>query len=165
MRRLTIPAVLVVAAVAAIAIAGCGGSSTSATSSDHSAGAAAQGGGQAAVSTRHTSLGTVLVDSRGRTLYLFENDKGMTSTCNGGCAQAWPPLTTGTKATASGSAQAAKLGTSKRSDGTLMVTYGGHPLYTYSGDTRPGDTNGQGLDQFGAEWYVLAPSGKKIDSD
>ena len=115
------------------------------------------------MSTRHTPLGTVLVDSNGRTLYLFEQDKSTKSTCYGGCAGIWPPLTTSPKA--AGGVSAAKLGTSKRTDGTSIVTYGGHPLYTYVGDAAPGDTKGEGLDQFGAKWYVVAPSGQKIDKD
>jgi predicted lipoprotein with Yx(FWY)xxD motif len=100
----------------------------------------------------------------GRTLYLFEKDKGAASACTGACASIWPPLISGGKAAAGGGLSAVKLGTTKRSDGKTEVTYAGHPLYTYAGDAKSGDTRGQGLDQFGAEWYVLTPRGSKIDN-
>ena len=163
MHRRILPIALVAPAVAAaVALAGCGGDSTPGTAA--AAGPAPTSTGRpATIGTRHTALGTVLVDAQGRTLYLFENDKNTTSTCNGGCAAAWPPVTTSAKPKAADAAQAGKLGTSKRSDGASIATYGGHPLYTYAGDAAAGDTNGQGLDQFGAEWYVVAPSGDKID--
>ncbi|MFD8198037.1 hypothetical protein [Streptomyces sp. NPDC059701] len=109
------------------------------------------------------SLDTILVDGQGRTLYLFEADKSTTSTCNGACATAWPPLLTSGTPSAGGSAKSGQAGTSKRSDGTTQVTYHGHPLYRYAGDSKPGDTNGQGLNQFGAEWYVLDAGGNKVD--
>jgi predicted lipoprotein with Yx(FWY)xxD motif len=105
----------------------------------------------------------VLVDGKGRTLYLFEKDKGSASSCTGACASIWPPLTAADSVAGPG-VSAAKLGAIKRADGKTEVTYAGHPLYTYAGDAKAGDTRGQGLDQFGAEWYVLAPSGHKIDN-
>ena len=108
-------------------------------------------------------LGTILVDANGRTLYLFEADKSTQSTCNGACAAAWPPLLTSGGPTAGGSAKPGLLGTTKRSDGKTQVTYNGHPLYGYAGDSKPGDTNGEGLNQFGAAWYVLNTSGEKVD--
>lgn len=108
-------------------------------------------------------LGTILVDAKGHTLYLFEADKSTKSTCNGACAAAWPPLLTSGKPTAGGSAKSDLLGTTKRSDGKSQVTYHGHPLYGYAGDSKPGDTNGEGLNQFGAAWYVLNVSGQKVD--
>src|SRR4051794_29236285 len=122
-------------------------------------------GGATQVRTARTTLGTVLVDARGRTLYLFEEDTTAKSTCTGACASIWPPLTSTGPVTAGPGVDAAKLGSSRRSDGTNEVTYAGHPLYTYTGDGKAGDTTGQGLDQFGAEWYVLAPTGQKIDED
>src|SRR4051794_31491501 len=111
------------------------------------------------VSTASTSLGTVLVDSQGRTLYLFKADKATESACSGACASAWPPLRVSAKPTAGGRATASKLGTTQRSDGQPQVTYNGHPLYTYIGDSEPGDVNGQGLTAFGAAWFALSPSG------
>lgn len=131
------------------------------------AGAAYGSGSSAAtIKTRHTSLGTVLVDSKGRTLYLFEKDKTKKSTCSGACAQDWPPATTSGTPKASGGVNQHKLGTTKRSDGSTQVTYNGHPLYTFVLDQgKPGSTKGEGVSAFGAKWYVMAPSGKKIDKD
>ena len=152
------------ALAAAVAIAGCGGgSSGSGSGSAATPASATTGPAGVKVVTRHTKLGNVLVDGRGRTLYLFEKDKGTASTCYGACASVWPPLTTGAKAKASG-LHGARLGTTRRKDGKTEVTVAGHPLYTYAGDQRTGDVKGQGLDQFGAEWYVLAPKGTAIDS-
>jgi predicted lipoprotein with Yx(FWY)xxD motif len=122
-------------------------------------------GSRATVKTRHGKLGTFLVGGNGRTLYLFEKDKTSKSTCSGQCAQFWPPLITSGKAKASGHARGSLLGTTRRSDGKLQVTYKGHPVYYFSMDSKPGDTKGQDFSAFGAKWYVLAPSGKKIDSD
>ena len=116
-----------------------------------------------AVAVAKSKLGRILVDSRGRTLYLFQKDKSMASTCYTSCASVWPPLTTAGRPHAVRGAVASKLGSWKRKDGTLQVTYNGHPLYYYAGDNKAGQTNGQNLDQFGAEWYVLSPAGKKID--
>jgi predicted lipoprotein with Yx(FWY)xxD motif len=154
------------AALAAI-VAGCGGGSQSGMASAGSAYPAAAPASKPAAATvaaAHTKLGTVLANAQGRTLYLFEKDKGTASSCYGACASVWPPLTTGAKAVAGSGIATAKLGTSKRTDGKTVVTYSGHPLYTYAGDAKTGDVKGQGLDQFGAEWYVLAPSGRKIDN-
>lgn len=152
-------------AVIALAVAACGGSSGASQSSGAYGSApkpapAAKGG--ASVSLASSKLGKILVDGQGRTLYLFEADKGTTSVCNGACAAAWPPLTTAGKPIAGGGLAASKLGTTKRSDGTAEVTYNGHPLYTYAGDGAPGQTAGQAIDGFGAEWYVLSPAGNKI---
>jgi predicted lipoprotein with Yx(FWY)xxD motif len=162
-RRLAIGAVPAALAGIAVIAAGCGGGSGT-TGAGYAAGATAPTANAATVSTRHTTLGTVLVDGRGRTLYLFEKDRGMASSCSAACASIWPPLTSAAKGVARGGVAAVKLGSIKRADGKTEITYAGHPLYTYAGDAKPGDTRGQGLDQFGAEWYVLAPSGHKIDN-
>jgi predicted lipoprotein with Yx(FWY)xxD motif len=119
----------------------------------------------ATVKTRHGKLGTFLVDSKGRTLYLFEKDKTSKSKCSGDCATAWPPLLSSSKPKASGGAKASLLSTSKRSDGTRQVTYNGHPLYYFVQDKKAGDTKGEGVDGFGAEWYAVSSAGKKIDDD
>jgi predicted lipoprotein with Yx(FWY)xxD motif len=116
----------------------------------------------ASVKLERTSLGKVLADGHGRTLYLFEQDHGPKSSCFGACAAAWPPLTTPAKPMAGAGVAAAKLGTIRRGGGR-EVTYAGHPLYLYAGDSAPGQTNGQGLDQFGAEWYALSGTGQKIE--
>jgi predicted lipoprotein with Yx(FWY)xxD motif len=119
----------------------------------------------ATVKTRTASgLGKIIVDGRSRTLYLFEKDKNGKSACSGACAKGWPPLLTKGKPKASSGVTASKLGTTKRSDGTTQVTYNKHPLYTFIVDkNKPGSTKGEGVDAFGAEWYVVGPSGKKIE--
>ena len=121
----------------------------------------------ATVKTRTAGdLGKIIVDGKSRTLYLFEKDKNGKSKCSGACATNWPPLLTKGKPKASGSVKASKLGTTKRSDGTTQVTYGGHPLYTFIADkSKPGSTKGEGLDAFGAEWYVVGTNGKKIEKE
>ena len=135
-----------------LAIAGCGGSSSNANANPSGT----------TVHVRSTSLGTILVDSQGRSLYLFEKDTGPKSTCSGACASAWPPFRTSGKPKAGSGVTASLLGTTTRSDGNDEVTYNGHPLYYYAGDQKAGDTNGQDLNQFGAPWYVVSPAGNKI---
>jgi predicted lipoprotein with Yx(FWY)xxD motif len=134
---------------------------SAAAASTHHAPAAVAGHG-VTVKTRHTHLGTFLV--KGKTLYLFEKDKHGKSRCYHACASAWPPLMTHGAPHAAGKVKGAKLGTVKRKTGGRQVTYNGHPLYFYAGDSGH-QTNGEGLDQFGAEWYVVNPKGNKIDSD
>jgi predicted lipoprotein with Yx(FWY)xxD motif len=161
-------AVILPPALLAVVIAGCGGASP--------AGTATTGGGYATakpapdpvgqtVATRHTSLGDVLVDGKGRTLYLFEKDKSPASTCYGACASVWPPLPGSATPMAGTGVAVAKLHAAKRADGRTGLDYAGHPLYTYAGDGKPGDFKGQGLDQFGAKWYVLTAKGDKVDDD
>ena len=104
-----------------------------------------------------------LVDATGRTLYVWEADQGDQSACDGACAQAWPPLTTNVKPEAGDGVQASLLGTSKRADGSTGVTYGGHPVYYFSGDQAAGDVNGKGSDGFGAKWWPVAADGAAID--
>jgi predicted lipoprotein with Yx(FWY)xxD motif len=183
MRRLSTPVLFICAAVAAALVAaGCGSSSTASPASSGTTSAASSGdtsrgygygGGAtgsttasaasaASISVRTTPLGRILVDGVGMTIYLFEQDTGTTSTCNGACAKFWPPVTTKGKPKAGGGIDAAKLGTTMRDDGTTEVTYDGHPLYLYAGDKHPGDTTGQGLNAFGALWYVVSPAGKEI---
>jgi predicted lipoprotein with Yx(FWY)xxD motif len=118
------------------------------------------------IDTTHTSLGTFLTADNGRTVYLFEKDKGSKSTCFGACATGWPPVTTSAMSpSTSGKANASLLGTTTRPDGTIQVTYAGHPVYFYSADTASGQTNGEGVDAFGAEWYVISPAGNKVEND
>jgi len=119
--------------------------------------------GAATISVRANSLGQILVDGNGKTLYLFEADTGATSTCSGACAQAWPPVTTNGGPKAAGTASQSLLGTTTRSDGTTQVTYNGHPLYRFVSDTKPGDTGGEGITAFGAGWDVVSPAGDKIE--
>jgi predicted lipoprotein with Yx(FWY)xxD motif len=108
-----------------------------------------------------TGLGTILVDSQGRTLYLFKKDSGTTSACTGACAGAWPPLRANGKPTVGSGVSASKIGTTARSDGKPQVTYNGHPLYLFVKDTKPGDTNGQGVTAFGAGWFALTAAGNQ----
>jgi predicted lipoprotein with Yx(FWY)xxD motif len=128
--------------------------------------AASNSGSRAAtVSTARTGLGKVIVNGRGRTLYLFEKDRHGKSACSGACASYWPPLITHGKPMAKGGAKRSLLGTIKRSNGLRQVTYAGHPLYTFVQDTRRGQTKGEGSTLFGAGWDALTPAGKKIESD
>lgn len=167
----------------ALALAGCGSSTTSSSTSSASSGgsaypqstattastsapasAAASGASLATVAVAHSGeLGSILVAGpKRRTVYLFAADKGSTSTCSGSCAEVWPPVTTTTEPRAAGGADSADLATITRSDATKQVTYKGHPLYYYVGDPNSGDTSGQGISSFGADWYVLSPSGSEV---
>lgn len=167
-----------VALAASLAAASCGGSPSSGTANTQStppptaaapsaspsaaATAAPAAAGPATVAVGDSALGKLLVDGRGRTLYLFVPDKGPTSTCYGACAVAWPPfLTTGAPVAGAG-ATASLIGTTNRTDGTVEVTYHGHPLYFWLGDAKPGDVSGQALDNAGGLWYVLNPAGDEV---
>jgi predicted lipoprotein with Yx(FWY)xxD motif len=115
------------------------------------------------VALGQTSLGSVLVNARGRTLYVFEKDKHGRSACYGACATYWPPLLTPAKPRAGKGLRAALLGISKRTDGKQQVTYARHPLYTFFADQKAGQTNGEGLTDFGAAWDAVAASGHAIE--
>ena len=117
------------------------------------------------VSWRKTAIGNAITTASGHTLYLFRGDHGTTSECYGQCATYWPPLLTTGTPRASGRVQASLLGTTKRKDGKVQVTYKGHPLYTFAGDKKSGQTTGEGSNASGAKWYALAPSGATIDKD
>jgi predicted lipoprotein with Yx(FWY)xxD motif len=114
---------------------------------------------KATVALKKTGLGAVLVDARGRTLYLFLKDKNRQSLCAGSCAQFWPPLLSTGKPSAGPGVRQRLLGLTKAS---RQVTYAGHPLYTFVADTKPGQTNGEGSNNFGAAWYVLGANGRAI---
>jgi predicted lipoprotein with Yx(FWY)xxD motif len=167
MRRL---ALLAAPAVVALLAAGCGsddssssnciyGSNNTPTTSNRPV----ANSGVASLGVRQGALGTFLTDGKGDTVYLFASDKGGQSTCNGGCADAWPPVTTSETPKATKGLKASLLGTIKRSDGTRQVTYGGHPLYTYALDSAPGQTSGQGVNAFGALWWVVGTDGRLIN--
>ena len=160
MRRLLV----IAAASLAIALvaAGCGGKSSSSSKSASPSPSQTTAGG-ATIDIRTSKLGSILVDGSGRTLYLFEKDKGTTSSCYSACAAGWPPYTTAGAPHAGQGASASLLGTTTRTDGKTEVTYHGHPLYYYVGDSKAGDTNGQGVEAFGAEWYVVGPAGSKVE--
>ena len=163
-----------------LVVAACSSSSSTtssgpATSSPAAAPAATQASSPAATGqasgTAAVSLaaipgipGKALVGRDGRTLYLFQADKNRTSACSGACAAAWPPyIVTGTPQAGSGVNQAL-LGTIIRPDGTMQLTYDGHPLYYFTADTAAGTAHGQAVKAFGAEWYVVGASGSKIDT-
>ena len=116
------------------------------------------------IALRTTPLGQILVDGSGRTLYLFEADKGSMSTCYGDCASVWPPLIAKGMVDAGAGINSALLSTTARIDGSVEVTYNGHPLYYFASDKQAGDTTGQAISSFGAEWYVLSAAGSKVDN-
>ena len=156
----------IVLACVALLTAACSSSASPSTSSPPTSSSASASASEAAVGTTQSELGTFLTADDGRTVYLFEKDTGSKSTCFGACAAAWPPVTTsGMAPSTSGKADASLLGTTTRPDGTVQVTYAGHPIYFYSADTAPGQANGEGVDAFGAEWYVVSQAGKKGEND
>lgn len=110
----------------------------------------------------NAKLGQILVDGNGRTVYLFVADQGTTSNCYGDCAGAWPPVIAHGAPQAGAGATASLLGTTTRKDGSMQVTYAGHPLYYWVADKNAGDATGQALNNFGGPWYVLSPSGMEI---
>jgi len=114
------------------------------------------------VTTRDTGLGRILVDAQGRTLYLFAKDTGPGSMCDGSCAAYWPPVPVTGAPSASGAASAASLGVTTGSGGSQQLSYAGHPLYYFIGDSKAGQTRGEGIDQFGAKWFALSPSGAAV---
>ena len=115
------------------------------------------------VRVAQSKLGRVLVDGRGRTLYLFEKDPRGKSSCYGACAKAWPPLLTKSSALHAGKgARMGLLGTTRRRDGRLQVTYAGHPLYGFASDTKRGQITCQNVSQFGGKWLVVTPAGKAV---
>lgn len=179
-----IPRVLAVLLAVPIAIAGCGSSTKSQSttaaaagqSSSTSAPAGPYGAGASTTAAPSTSAQTVLISTKSQrklgtvlaagpkhlTVYLFEADKAGHSACSGQCASVWPPVLGGAKS--AGGAKAALLGTIKLPDGRTQVTYKGHPLYYYARDKDDGDAYGQAIKSFGAGWYVLRPSGSKLDN-
>jgi predicted lipoprotein with Yx(FWY)xxD motif len=115
------------------------------------------------VSAKTSSLGRILVGPNGHTLYLFENDTKAKSTCAGMCATFWPPLITAGKPVAGAGVKASLIGTITRADGRRQVTYNHHPLYAFAQDVKKGQTNGEAVNAFGAEWYVTSPAGAKVE--
>jgi predicted lipoprotein with Yx(FWY)xxD motif len=156
---------LAVSMAAVVVLAGCGSSSSTSSSSttEGSAPSPASSGSGAIDVADNPKLGQVLVDSQGHTVYMFEKDESDESYCNGSCAKVWPPVTTQGKPTAGSGVSASKLTTLKRDDGTTQVVFDGHPLYTYVKDEDTEDAYGNGVDQFGAEWYGLHPNGQKTE--
>jgi predicted lipoprotein with Yx(FWY)xxD motif len=161
---------------AALLIAACGGygtsgygASTSPSTNGRYPGVAGSPPGtpappatSATVDLRSTPLGQILVDGSGRSLYLFEADKAGMSSCYGDCASVWPPLLTSGAPVAGSGLNQSLLGTTTRKDGSVEVVYNGHPLYYFVSDKRAGDTTGQAITSFGADWFVLSASGAGV---
>ena len=168
--RMPMPVKLGVPVAAALLAAACSSPSSSGSAASSAPAAGSTGSGSAAaasgtvIKTTAGSTGAFLTDSSGRALYLWVKDGHNMSACSGACAGAWPPVMAKGTVTAGGSAKASDLGTITRSDGTKQVTYDGHPLYYYAGDSSAGQTNGQGSDGFGAKWWLVSPSGTQITS-
>jgi predicted lipoprotein with Yx(FWY)xxD motif len=186
-KRIYSLALLAVLGAVALAVAGCGGDGSSTSESSNasanetaSSGSSSRYGGESESKSASSEaapgaesgagvvslgnakeLGLVLVDSNGMTLYDFHKDKGTTSSCYGPCAEGWPPMLTEGEPTVGNGASAAKLGTTERKDGTMQVTYAGHPLYTFVEDKKPGEANGNDVSAFGAQWYALKGSGEE----
>ena len=163
-RPITLLAATAAVPLAALAVAGCGGGSDG-NSAAITPAKTASGRAPTVGLANQGKLGKVLVDGSGNTLYLFEKDTAGKSACTGACATDWPPLRTAGKPVAGEGADAAAISTITRSDGKPQVTYNGHPLYRYSGDSLAGDSAGQGVSACGAEWYVLAKSGNAVETE
>jgi predicted lipoprotein with Yx(FWY)xxD motif len=165
-RRITFLATAVVIPLSAVAIAACGGGGATAATPPAASQPPAKSVSTQTPTIRvaHSSLGQILVNSTGRTLYLFKGDTGMTSACAAACATAWPPLLATGNPTAGSGLTASKLGTITRLDGTKQVTYSGHPLYMFIKDKKPGDVDGEGVTAFGASWFAVSPAGNQISS-
>lgn len=156
---------------AALLVAACGGSGTSTSTSANgrypsvtsSPAGAPEPPAASTVALRNSQLGQILVDGNGKTLYLFEADKPNTSNCYGDCATVWPPLIASGMPVAGAGVNQSLLTTTKRKDGSVEVVYNGHPLYYFVTDKQAGDTTGQGISSFGADWYVLSAAGTKVD--
>ncbi|MCW2933297.1 MAG: hypothetical protein JWM19_4259 [Actinomycetia bacterium] len=154
---------------AALLVAACssGTSSTTGAATGSPAGASSSSSGASAsgatvIETASSSAGSFLTDGSGRAVYHWMKDTGDMSNCSGACAGAWPPVTASGTVTASGGAKTSDLGTITRSDGTKQVTYDGHPLYYFAGDSGAGTASGQGSDGFGAKWWLVAPTGSDV---
>ena len=157
--KLAAPLAVALLAAAACSSGSSSGSTSSGSGTSPSAGSAAS---STVITTKTSSGGSFLTNGAGRAVYLFMADSTGKSNCDSACASAWPPVIASGQPTASGSAQASDLATITRSDGTKQVTYDGHPLYYFVGDTGPGTDKGQGIDGFGAKWWLVAPTGSSI---
>ena len=174
-RRMPMPARLAAGVGSAVGVAllaaacSSGGSTSSAASAPAASanaaggsGSSSSGSGGTVIATASSSGNTFLTDGSGRAVYLWVKDTGDKSVCSGACAGAWPPVTASGAVTAAGSAKASDLGTITRSDGSKQVTYDGHPLYYFTGDSGSGTATGQGSDSFGAKWWLVTPGGSDV---
>jgi predicted lipoprotein with Yx(FWY)xxD motif len=158
-RSITVLAGATALVLGAVTFAGCGSGGNARRSS---AAPKTANGRTTTVGVANESLGNILVDAQGRTLYLFQRDSRTKSACTGACAAQWPPLGARGKPTVGSGAKSSLVSTSARPDGRRQVAYNGHPLYLFAGDQKSGDTNGQGINAYGGLWYVLSPSGDQI---
>jgi predicted lipoprotein with Yx(FWY)xxD motif len=142
--------------------AACGGSSTTAAPGSSGGTAAVAQSRTADVKTASTKAGKILVNSKGRTMYAFAADRKGHSTCTGSCLTYWPPVRVGAKPPTATARVTATVGVLHRRGGTRQLTVNGWPMYTYVGDSKPGATTGQGLNESGGLWWVVSPSGKWI---
>jgi predicted lipoprotein with Yx(FWY)xxD motif len=146
-------------AVVAVAGAGCGGSGATAAAP---APPKTSTGQASTIGVASTGLGQILVNSQGRTVYLFKADQGTKSACTGACATAWPPVLVKGKPTVGSGLNASLVGTTTRPEGSTQVTYAGHPLYLFAQDQKAGETNGQGVTAFGAAWFAVSSEGTQV---
>jgi predicted lipoprotein with Yx(FWY)xxD motif len=147
----------------ALAAAGCGGDDNGGGTTAASQSPTTPSGQAGTISAQNVSnLGTILVDSNGRTIYLFEKDSGTKSSCFGGCASSWPPVRAKGKPAVGSGLDDSLVGTTPRSDGAAQITYNSHPLYLFAGDQSAGQTNGQGLTEFGGSWFALNSVGEAV---
>ena len=153
-RPITLPAAAAAVALAALALGTFGATAAAAPDATNAR--------SATVKVAHRDLGKILVDSRGRTLYVLSADSAGKSKCFGACAQNWPPLRASRKPTVGTGLKASKVGTIRRRDGKPQVTYNRHPLYRFVGDAKPGQTNGQGIVAFGGRWSAVSPAGRPV---
>jgi predicted lipoprotein with Yx(FWY)xxD motif len=161
--RVPVPVKLGVPVAAGLLAAAC--SSAAGTTAGSAPASGGTSGGSTAgtvIETHAGSGGTFLTDGSGRAVYLWVKDGMNKSTCTGACASAWPPVMDKGQLTASGGAKSADLGTIARAGGGKQVTYDGHALYYFAGDSGAGQTSGQGSDSFGAKWWLVAPAGTQI---
>jgi predicted lipoprotein with Yx(FWY)xxD motif len=161
--RMPLPVKLGVPLASALLATACGSAAASPSApASSAAGSSASASTGTVITTKSGSTGAFLTNASGRAVYLWAKDGMNMSACSGACAAAWPPVPATGQLTAAGGAKASDLGTITRSDGTKQVTYDGHALYYFAGDSAAGQTNGQGSDSFGAPWWLVAPSGSKI---
>jgi predicted lipoprotein with Yx(FWY)xxD motif len=169
-RKITVFIAIAAPLAAVLIAAGCSSSTSGSAYSAGPYGSAAMASARSAtgatrIGVASSRLGRIVVDGKGHTLYLFEKDKNRRSACYGQCATYWPPLLTHAKPVARAGAKQSLLGTTRRANGSQQVTYGGHPLYRFALDRKPGQIKGEGLQDFGGGWDVVSPAGKKIESD
>ena len=164
--RVPAPVKLGVPVAAGLLAAACGSAAASPSGSQasgsHWSAPASSGTATATVIASHAGSGGTFLTDGGRAVYLWNADAMNKSNCSGACAGAWPPVMATGKVTASNGVKPSDLGTIARSGGGRQVTYNGHPLYFFAGDSGPGQTHGQGSDSFGAKWWLVAPSGSQI---